>query len=689
MSNAPNNLPFTQINRYEVRGLLGEGGMAAVYRGYDPNFKREIAIKVLDQQIRKSSSDLFERFQREAYAVARLEHPAIVPVYDFGEHEGRPFLVMRLMSGGDLASRIRKGAFSPKQAADILARLAPALDAAHAKGIIHRDLKPGNILFDEWNNAYISDFGIAKIAEHQATRTGTLIGTPAYMSPEQARGDTIIDGRSDIYALGVVYFEMLAGDVPFNSDTPIALAMKHVLDPVPLIEDRRPGLPSACDEVIQKAMAKEPDDRFANAAELVEAAQYAAAQSSDVDAPTTSTLRPSALTPRVTTRPGTLSETPTPVTEAPHRPPLAVLLGIGAVIILTILGGIFFLNGGLPITANLTETPSVTTTATLEPSATATLAPSTTPTDEPTAAPTEEPTLEPTLPPTPTPVVLPTLNPANYTDRVRIGGAPIFTGFNTLTTDQILRDGFRGALFDEILTDNIAFARFCQDTNLEIAAVTRPINIAESRFCQASDRVPTEFPIAIEALAIVTHPGLDFIDSLTLEELGTALTTATTWQDVRANWPATAIRLIGPDVPSGNYEFIADVTNVNQTTIRTNRTLTISFDARVALQNIASTANSLGFVNYTTYILSDENVRLIPIEGVAASESAITAGDYPITRTLRYYTDTGLFASNPSVAMTMVYVYDNLELLTGISGFLPPAADVQQAARQTLLDALP
>ncbi len=178
-----------KIGRYEIKSELGRGGMATVYKAYDPRFEREVALKVLPHEMMHDSS-FRTRFEREAKTIARLEHPAIVPVYDVGEEDDQPYFVMRCMTGGSLADRIAKGPLSLKESAKIMERIGAALDVAHAKGVVHRDLKPGNILFDVAGEPYVSDFGIAKISLSQSNTVtgGAIIGTPAYMSPEQASG---------------------------------------------------------------------------------------------------------------------------------------------------------------------------------------------------------------------------------------------------------------------------------------------------------------------------------------------------------------------------------------------------------------------------------------------------------------------------------------------------------------------
>ncbi|MBI5349779.1 MAG: protein kinase [Chloroflexi bacterium] len=259
---------FNKVGRYEIKGELGRGGMATVYRGYDPMFEREVAVKIMPREFLKDAA-FRARFEREAKTIALLEHPAILPVYDFGEEDNQPYFIMRLMAGGTLGERLKHGALSLEEIVRIMNRLAPALDLAHSKGIVHRDLKPANILFDIEGNPYISDFGIAKMLQQASSITGSgLIGTPSYMSPEQARGETDIDSRSDIYALGVILYEMLSGQLPFQADTPIAVVMQHLSSPVPRIIETDPKLPVSCQQILDAAMAKEREERFANATQI-------------------------------------------------------------------------------------------------------------------------------------------------------------------------------------------------------------------------------------------------------------------------------------------------------------------------------------------------------------------------------------------------------------------------------------
>lgn len=299
-----------KVGRYEIKSELGRGGMATVYLAFDPRFKREVAIKILPPQL-LADPVYRARFEREAQTIAALEHPAIVPVYDFGEEDGQLYLVMRYMPGGSLADKLKDNNLPAGDIAHIIARITSALDQVHARGIIHRDLKPGNILFDQYGEAYLSDFGIARLTEASNTLTGSaIVGTPAYMSPEQARGDTDIDGRTDLYAVGAILFQMLSGKLPFESTTPMGVAMKHLTEPVPSIVQIRPDLPINYDRVIETAMAKNRAHRFQTGQELARA----------VEAVTEEYTSPSRVTSpqHAVSRPATPSPVARPVTPPPQ-----------------------------------------------------------------------------------------------------------------------------------------------------------------------------------------------------------------------------------------------------------------------------------------------------------------------------------------------------------------------------------
>jgi serine/threonine protein kinase/tetratricopeptide (TPR) repeat protein len=259
-----------QIGRYQVERRVGRGGMAVIYLATDPMMKRQVAIKVLPRQLNMDPK-FRTRFLREVEVVASLEDPSVVPVHDYGEEDGQPYFVMRYMPGGSLREKLRKGSLSVAATSEIVTSIASGLDAAHRKGIVHRDIKPGNILFDAAEKAFLSDFGIVKVGNDSATFTGSaILGTPSYMSPELARGDGDIDGRSDIYALGVLIFRMWTGVLPFTATTPMGIAMKHITDPIPRLLDYKPDLPPACEALISKSMAKDREDRFQSAKALAE-----------------------------------------------------------------------------------------------------------------------------------------------------------------------------------------------------------------------------------------------------------------------------------------------------------------------------------------------------------------------------------------------------------------------------------
>lgn len=320
--------------------------MATVYRGYDPRFEREVAVKVLPRELLHADPQFRLRFEREAKIIAQLEHPSIVPVYDVGEDD-QPYFVMRYMNGGSLSERIQAGLHSIEEATRILEQIAPGLDEAHSKGIVHRDLKPSNILFDRKGVPYISDFGIAKLVQDQAGNvTGSaIIGTPAYMAPEQASGEAV-DGRADIYALGIILFEMLTGKQPYEADTPMGVAIKHITEPVPRILNVKPDLPPQIDEIIQKAMAKDRDQRFATAVEMTAALKA---------------LLKAELSEQKRKYPPTVAAQPRAPTSAliPQRKRFNPFIAIVPVVVLAAGAGIFFLRGAAtpPVTAMPSNTP--------------------------------------------------------------------------------------------------------------------------------------------------------------------------------------------------------------------------------------------------------------------------------------------------------------------------------------------
>ncbi len=259
------------IGRYEVEEKLGSGGMAHVYLARDPFMKRQVAVKVMYAALHHDI-DFRTRFEREAQVIAALEHPNIVPVYDFGYHQELPFIVMRYMLGGSLKDRLEDyGPLSLTDAARVIERMAMALDDAHQRGVVHRDFKPENILLDQQGTPFLADFGIVKVLSASLGTGGWIAGTPAYMAPEQIHGTQEPDGRTDVYAMGITLFELLTGEKPYQDPDATKLMMKHVLDPIPAIRERLPDLPDGINEAILQAMAKDREERFPTALAFSEA----------------------------------------------------------------------------------------------------------------------------------------------------------------------------------------------------------------------------------------------------------------------------------------------------------------------------------------------------------------------------------------------------------------------------------
>ncbi|MCC6905184.1 MAG: serine/threonine protein kinase, partial [Anaerolineae bacterium] len=263
------------LGNYQIVRLLGKGGMAAVYLGFQPSMNRNVAIKVMAQQF-KGETAFIQRFKNEARVIAQLEHAHILPVYDFGEENGVLYIVMRYLSAGTLEDRISREGMAPAEVQEYLSQLAPALDYAHSRGVIHRDLKPANVMIDSQGSLFLTDFGIAKSLEddQKLTATDSVVGTPTYMSPEQGLGEKI-DSRSDIYSLGVILYEMLTGQVPFTADNPMAVMLKHINEVVPAPSSINPKLTPAIDRVVLKALAKNHDERYATCVELANALKEA------------------------------------------------------------------------------------------------------------------------------------------------------------------------------------------------------------------------------------------------------------------------------------------------------------------------------------------------------------------------------------------------------------------------------
>ncbi len=266
------------IGQYQILDEIGRGGMAVVYKAWQPSLNRYVALKVLPPQF-TFDREFVERFLREAQAAAGLRHPNIVVIYDVGRQDDTFYIVMEYLEGRTLKQLIEEeGPLPPARVGHIVAQVAAALDYAHQRGFVHRDVKPANIFVGPDDRVTLTDFGIAKAAWNtHLTRTGMLIGTPEYMSPEQARGEEV-DARTDLYSLGIVAYEMLTGRVPFGGTTPHAVLHQQIYEPPPPLRSLRPGSSPAVDEILNKALAKQPADRYVTAGDFARALDRVVAQ---------------------------------------------------------------------------------------------------------------------------------------------------------------------------------------------------------------------------------------------------------------------------------------------------------------------------------------------------------------------------------------------------------------------------
>ncbi len=360
-----------QLGPYQITKFLGEGGMAAVYEAYQASMERSVALKILPRSL-SADAQFVKRFEQEAKSLAQMQNPHILPVFDFGTDEGYTYIVMPLIKAGTLSDLMKGQPLTFKQIRTIGMDLADALDYAHSRGLVHRDVKPANVLVDERGNCMLMDFGIAKLVESSAklTNTGGIIGTPAYMSPEQGQAQPL-DGRSDLYSLGVILHEMATGRAPYDAETPIAIVLKHISEPPPRPRTVNPNVPEKLERVILRCLAKKPADRYATGHALAE----------DLERALPADTVPSMTAP---TQPITdeTAEMPTRLTARPRWP---WVLGGLAFAALAAAGVFFFNNAAAPIAPTATRTlaaPTATTiiaatftaippTATSEPSATA------------------------------------------------------------------------------------------------------------------------------------------------------------------------------------------------------------------------------------------------------------------------------------------------------------------------------
>ena len=383
------------LGNYRLVERIGRGGMATVYKAYQPALERYVAVKVIHEQLAADDEQFFKRFRREAKSVASLRHPNIVQVFDFGVEDDAAYMVMEYLAGttlkADLSALAAKGETMPlEEVQRVFQAVASAVEYAHRQGMVHRDIKPANVMLTTRGDVILTDFGIAKIVGGtQYTATGALTGTPHYMSPEQGQGERG-DERSDIYALGVMLYEMLTGRVPFDADTPIAVILKHISAPLDPPRRLNPAIPEAVELVLLKALEKDPNDRYQRVADMASALARAMVDE---------TMR----LDRITTAPeAAVAEETVPVREAPPKPAVAPPAappkrGVSCTAIALGLVGAGLLALAIAVMLALRPTPA--------PTATPTTLPVVTPTATETVATPEPPS--PTATTTPHPTAMP------------------------------------------------------------------------------------------------------------------------------------------------------------------------------------------------------------------------------------------------------------------------------------------
>jgi serine/threonine-protein kinase len=379
--------PGTVLGSYRIVSELGQGGMATVYRAFQQSLARYVALKVLPQHL-ADEAGFKQRFQQEAIAIAALRHPNIPAVHDFGEQGDVAYIVSDLIEGGTLSDRLG----APVQAdfaIEVLKRIGAALDYAHAKGVLHRDVKPSNVLLERDGTPVLSDFGLAKMLESDTsalTKTGTIVGTPEYMAPEQCEG-RMLTPAADQYALAVMAFEMLTGKLPFTAPTPLAVVLAQLREPMPPARSINPTLPEAVEKVLQRALSKDPGERYASCGAFVDDLAAAVA-----------VKEPVAVAPAPPPKPPAPKPKPKPRRErAPIRVPRAAWIGAAAVMVLALAAGGFELGHGPQLLASLT-----TNRVKASPSPRAALSP--TPAVSPSPSPSATPSVSPSPSPSPSPV---------------------------------------------------------------------------------------------------------------------------------------------------------------------------------------------------------------------------------------------------------------------------------------------
>ena len=363
--------PGANVGPYQVIEQLGQGGMASVYKAYHAALDRYVALKVLHQAFNEDST-FISRFQREARVVARLEHSNIVPVYDYAEHEGRPYLVMKFIEGDTLKARLNQGPLSAIEIEQVVDSVGSALAYAHRQGVLHRDIKPSNVLISTDHTMYLADFGLARIAQdgESTLSADSIMGTPQYISPEQAMGKKDLDNKTDIYSFGVMLYEMVVGRVPFTADTPFSIIHDHIYSPLPLPRAVNSNVPEPVERVLLKALAKDRLDRYSTIEEVVQAFKQAWVESGVPMQGTSVKMRPANLREPIKTQPNVDISAKTEIAKAPvkKRKSSLIWVGLGVFLILLCGAGIFVTRTNLirRVLVGLQPTPVVVATVTPE-----------------------------------------------------------------------------------------------------------------------------------------------------------------------------------------------------------------------------------------------------------------------------------------------------------------------------------
>ncbi len=352
------------VGPYRITEQLGQGGMATVYKAYHASLDRYVALKVLHPAFNEDKT--FEmRFQREARVVAKLEHPNIVPVYDYAEHEHRPYLVMKFIEGETLKARIQRGPLSSDEIRQVVDSVGSALSYAHKQGILHRDIKPSNVLIATDGVMYLADFGLARIAQagESTLSSDSIMGTPQYISPEQAMGKKDLDEGTDLYSFGVMLYEMVVGQVPFNADTPFSIIHDHIYSPLPMPRAINPKVPEPVERVLLKALAKERADRYPSVEVMIAAFKDAwdvagvPMRGTGITLPRTEART---IPPKAEPAPQEIEPSKTVAAQkvpTKKRSPWRLIAGLVVILLCVLVGFAAFRNGGLPLRRNKPTPP--------------------------------------------------------------------------------------------------------------------------------------------------------------------------------------------------------------------------------------------------------------------------------------------------------------------------------------------